>query len=487
MKLVTLGDINREIKGCGFSYSIKDFAKQLAVIFIAVIGAGILFSLKIPFIAFCAIFMFVLIPYVYKAQFRFLYESKKFDDAVLYMTQMISSFKKNNKILLSLRETRDVVDDEIGVYIDEAIEYLEEGDSNGDIYREALSIIEERYGCGRMKSLHDFLTKVETAGGEYESSLSILNDDIEEWAGRTYLYQKDRKNVRNKITLAIGLSFIICAVSKYMIPEKFDFTVNLFYQIATTFAISSMCLFYTIVQSVVVGSWLDDKSDYDANKIDKDFKTLNSFDSHAAKIKYLPVCLLMVGLAVYYAITDNMSITIACIAGACVLYSQPDKKVKSSRKRLEREIQKAFPDWLRGLSISLQTKTVRVAIRDSLAEAPYILRSYIVDMMKKFDEGDYTIAPYVEFAEEFKIKEVSSAMRALYSFNKASREESEQQINLLIKRNNEMLAKSEVLRNEDVTSICGFMVMMPMMIGCIKLVVDMILMFGSFMSQMGTF
>ena len=487
MKLVTLGDINKEIKGYGFKYSIKDFSKQLALIFIGVIGAGLYFSLKIPFIAFCTVFMFILIPYVYRAQFRFIYEGKRFDDAVLYMTQMISSFKKNKKILLSLKETREVVDDEIGIYIDEAIAYLEEGDSNGNIYLEALSIIEERYGCSRMKSLHEFLAKIETGGGEYENALNVLNEDIDEWSGRTYLYQKDRKNISSKITLAIGLTFIICAVSKYMNPEKFDFTGNIIYQVMTTFAISAMCLFYTIIQSTIIGDWLGNKSEYTERKIDKDYRIVESFNIKAARVKYFPVCLVLIALAIFYAFKGNTSISIASVAGAYILYTQPSRKVKLAKKRLEKEILKVFPDWLRNLSISMQTKTVRVAIKDSLPDAPYILKGYIEDMLEKFDSGDYSITPYVEFIPDFSLKEVSSAMRALYSFNKASKEEAEQQINLLIKRNNEMLAKAEVLRNEDVTSLCGFMVMMPMVIGCLKMVVDMVLMFGTFMTQMSTF
>lgn len=482
MKLVTLGDINKEIKGYGFNYSIKDFSKQLAIIFLGVLGASIFFGLKIPFIAFCTIFMFFLIPYVYRAQFRFMYEAKRFDDSVLYMTQMISSFKKNGKILLSLRETREVVDEEIGIYIDEAIAYLEEGNANSSIYREALSIIEEKYGCGRMKSLHDFLTKIETGGGEFEKALNILNDDIEDWSARTYLYQQDRKNIRNKITLAIGLSFIICAISKYMIPDQFDFTGNMVYQIVTTLTVSAMCLFYTVIQSTVVGNWLDTKSTYTQKKIDRDYDIVEN-QSGASKMKTLPLSLLLVGVGIFYAFMGNTSITIACVIGAYIMYSLPSRKIKLAKKRLEREILKVFPDWLRNLSISMQTKTVRVAIRESLVEAPYILQSYIEEMLEKM-EVDLSITPYVDFIHDFDLKEVASAMRTLYSFNKASREESEQQINALIKRNGEMLAKAEMLRNEDVTSVCGFMVMMPMMIGCVKLVVDMILMFASFIGQM---
>lgn len=485
MKIVTFGDINKEIKGYGFSYSIKDFSKQLAIIFLGVLGAGFFFGLNIALIIFCTLFMLFLMPYVYKAQFKFLYEAKRFDDAVLYMTQMISCFKKSNKILLALKETREVVSDEIGLYIEEAIAYIEEGEYNKDLYREALSIIEEKYGCGRMKSLHDFISKVERSGGEYEKALNILDNDIEEWASRTYLYQKDRANVRTKINLAIVLAFVICAISKYMIPSQFDFTDNITYQIVTTFTICAMCLFYTIVQSVVIGSWLDTTSS-NTKQIDSDYKKIDSYDVAKGKVKMLPVALVLVGVGIYMALLKEYVVGAACVVGAYVLYTQPARKIKVAKKRLEREIIKVFPDWLRGLSISIQTKTVRVAIQDSLYEAPYILQPYIANMVRRF-ETDFSITPYKEFITDFEIKEIGSAMRSLYAFNKTSKEETEQQLNGLIKRNNEMLAKAETIRNEDVTGICGFLVILPMIIGCVKLIVDMVLMLAQFVSQMNAF
>lgn len=483
MKITTLGDVSREIRGYGFNYSIKNFSKQIIVIFVAIIGAGFVFQLKPPFIAFTALFMFLLLPYVYRAQFKFLYEGKRFDDAVLYMTQMISSFKKNQKIILALKDAREVVDDEAGLYISEAIKYLEEGEFEEEIYKEALSIIEEKYGCSRLKSLHDFLIKIETSGGEYEKALDILNDDIEEWAGRTYLYQQDRKNVRGKITLAIALAFVICAATNIMIPEQFAFYGNMVYQIVSTITVSTMCLFYAFVQTKITGKWLDGDKSVDKKQIDRDLDITHNFNVKAKKTKMLPVALIVASASIFFIFKGEYMYAVVAVVGAYVLYTQPDRKLKSARRRIEKEVLKAFPDWLRSISILLQTQTVRVAIKKSLDEAPYILQPYIEELIEKF-ENDYSVTPYVEFLKEFNIKEVGNAMRSLYSFNKATNEESEQQINSLIKRNNEMLAKSEKIKNEDVTSMYGFMVIMPMVIGCVKMVTDMVLMFGSFIGKM---
>lgn len=478
----TFGEINREIKGYGFNYSLKDFSKTFFMITVATLGAAYLFGLDFWFIVAIAIFMILLMPYVYRSQFKYLYEQKRFEDASLYISQMIASFKKTSKILPSLLEVRNVVGDEIGAYIDEAIEYIREGEFEDNIYKEALSIIEERYNCSRIKSLHSFLIKVETNGGKFDKAMNLLLEDVDDWTSRVFLYQKDRKSIKNKITIGIFLSFIISISTVIMIPDNFNIINLNVYQIVTTAVVLIMYGFYVFVQSKLTGSWLDYNNKYTEAKIDKDIDIVKYYSIKAGTIKMIPLIVLIVGAMAWFFVSKNYTYCVISLVVAFIILNQPKTRKKMAKKRLQKEINKVFPDWLRDLSLELQTKTVRVAIASSYSNAPYILRPAIEKLVNSFNE-DLSITPYTDFLKEYDIREITQIMRMLYSLNEADKDDSEIQISAIIKRNNELLAKSENLKNEDSIGALGFIIIVPLFIGSLKLIVDLLLLMSTFMGS----
>lgn len=484
MKILTLQDINKEIKGCGFNYSLKDFSKQLGIIYLSMVGVSVFFQIKIGFIIALCLAMLLIIPYIYRAQFKFLYEQTRFDDATLYMTQMISNFKKYGKIRKALAETRDIVPDAIAEFVDEAIDYIDEGQFENNLYKEALEIIEEQYGCSRMSSLHEFLVRIETNGGEYATSINILLDDLEAWTDRTYVYQRDNKMLRTHLLIAIVLSGIISGAISVAIPEKFDITSAMSFQIVTTIAIFLMFLFYAAIQCKLVGHWLDDKEGYSEKFIDKKLDIFHNYNEKLATTKALPIVLILAALGVYFCIQGSYTTGIACVIGSLYFFTSGSRKKKYAKKVLDKEILKAFPDWLRDLSLSLQTKTVRVAIQTSYDDAPYILKDAIKQITEEFKENPTDIEPYINFLKEYNLREVNQAMRMLYSLNSASRDDTNHQLNELIRKNAKMLEKSEKIKNENTTAIKGIMIFVPMLIASAKMIVDMILMLVNSMNLM---
>ena len=79
----------------------------------------------------------------------------KYNDVVLYMEQMIYSFKKQPKIRMALLDAQKVSSIEMREVIEEAIVNIDSNKS-ANIYEDALAIIEKEYNCGRIKSLHKF-------------------------------------------------------------------------------------------------------------------------------------------------------------------------------------------------------------------------------------------------------------------------------------------------------------------------------------------
>ena len=93
--------------------------------------------------------------------------------------------------------------------------------------------------------------------------------------------------------------------------------------------------------------------------------------------------------------------------------------------------------------------------------------------------------PYINFLSSFELPDISSAMKMLYSLNEAGLDEVVTQINTLVQRNNQLLEKSERMKNSDSIAITGYLVILPMAISLVKMIVDMGLILVGFMGSVG--
>ena len=150
-----------------------------------------------------------------------------------------------------------------------------------------------------------------------------------------------------------------------------------------------------------------------------------------------------------------------------------------------KEITKEFPGWFRNLAINLQKETVHVSIKNSLKDAPLILKPSLISLIKELDDDPVTMKPYINFLSSFELPDISSAMKMLYSLNEAGQDEVVTQINTLVQRNNQLLEKSERMKNSDSIAITGYLVILPMAISLVKMIVDMGLILVGFMGSVG--
>ena len=123
----------------------------------------------------------LVMPQIIATQFQYIYEQQRFTDVVDYMEYMMYEFKKKPKILYALKAAEDSCTGNIKKRIRKAIEYIENGVYKEDLYKEAFYFIEEGYACERLGVLHQFLMKIEAEGGNYQSSLNIILDDVKSW------------------------------------------------------------------------------------------------------------------------------------------------------------------------------------------------------------------------------------------------------------------------------------------------------------------
>lgn len=492
-KIFSIQALKTEINGYGFSYSIKDYAVTLLLVIAALVGAGIFYSLKIPFLAVILLSFIVMMPGMITTQFKYIYEQKKFTDAVDYMEYMLYEFKKKPKILYALRAAENSCTGDIKKRIKKAIDYIENGVYRNNLYKEAFYFIEEGYDCERMAVIHQFLMKIEAEGGEYQDSLNIILDDVKSWTERTYEFQKEKANIKQKVLITIILSLIMCAILTKVSAQVYDITGSMLYQSVTTGLLIAFIILFASVQKKLSGSWLIGDAtprkkmfQQYALALAGDVKTLRQKELPNAIIYAALGLLFLFGGGLFPVISQfkNLGYLLIIFAGF-TYFIKPSSDIKAAKNNTIKEINKEFPSWFRNLAINLQKETVHVSIKQSLKDAPLVLKPSLISLIKELDNDPVTMKPYINFLSTFELPDISSAMKMLYSLNEAGQDEVVTQINTLVTRNNQLLEKSERLKNSDSIAITGYLVVLPMVFSLVKMIVDMALILVGFMGSVG--
>lgn len=152
---------------------------------------------------------------------------------------------------------------------------------------------------------------------------------------------------------------------------------------------------------------------------------------------------------------------------------------------MENEIRKQFPAWLRDISLNVYNLVVTRAIRQSVDTCPLVLKYYIEKLIQETEEDPVTIRPYNNFLQEYYITDITSSMKSLYVIKSQNSNEGARLISDLIQRNQEMMANAEKIRNENQLSAFNMLGTIPMVVGALKMMVDMGLMMLHFMDKVG--
>lgn len=476
--------MKRQIKGYGFEYSFSQFMKVTVLVLGGIVFAGVMYQLQWPYILFVAAVALGAIPLIMVSQVRYLYEQQRFADSTTYMEQMIYMFKKRPQVLYAVRETKDVLSDRARQVCEEAIRRLEEGPCEEHSYEESLQCIEQEYGCSRMDVMHRFLFRVEAEGGMYQEALNLLLDDLKSWIQRVYQFQKERKKIKNNVTISIIATLVICLLTTKIFPSEYRVSDKLLYQISSTIMMLLMIGVYVLVQFRLSGNWLV-RGEASEESLVRDYNKA-TIKGEGVRPPIL-LLLLISGVIIYGVIVKEWLLVGVGVIGGFILCGQPRRSKKAAMRRCEREFKKAFPIWLRELALLLQRKPVSAAIVESISTAPTILQFPLRKMEKQFETDLVSIQPYQDFASEFELPEISSAMKLLYAMNSAGREDMMGQIHALLERNAKLQEKSEELQEKDAIAISGFLVVLPMVFSFVKLITDMLLLVSGFLEKFSGF
>ncbi len=481
--------LNTEIEKYGYTFSISVYLKYLLGIYLGIAAFTWVFRLKVPFMLLVMGIVSVFVPGVFLMTYRNLYEEKKFEDLTAYMEQLLYSFKRRAKILTALEDTLLLFQEgESQIYesIERAVLHIRAAETRGDIYEEAFSIIEKEYGCKRLYKIHDFLRKVERTGGCPDAAVEILLNDRKLWIERVYSQENEKKNIKIKVTIGIGLSFLICAMSILMLPKEFDITDNLVSQVVTAAVVILNLLIWYTAQRKLSGSLILMEGESDSEEILQKYNYMMCGSMEKEKKKSLAAAVLFLAAAAILYWKGNVLYAVLVVILAVLLAGQPRRKYKSAMKRVKKEVEKQFPEWLMNLSLQLQTDNVHVSLEKTIPDAPEILKDELNKLLEGIEQHPNSLKPYIGFMEVLKLPDVFSAMKLLYSMAEFGTGDMGKQIDALVQRNIVMMDKAEKLRQEDIFAGIGFLVLLPMVTGVLKMLADLVLVIFNILSVVNT-
>ncbi len=134
----------------------------------------------------------------------------------------------------------------------------------------------------------------------------------------------------------------------------------------------------------------------------------------------LLICLFITNLNATY-------ILVAVGVGFLVFKSQYFDLKKFYKKHLG-QIDSLLPYYLKSLEILVQHYTVPVALARSIEDAPEVFKPGLEKLVKRIEEGDSSIDPYMDFALDYPVRDSMRMMRLLYRLGLGEQDKKHEQM-----------------------------------------------------------
>lgn len=136
-----------------------------------------------------------------------------------------------------------------------------------------------------------------------------------------------------------------------------------------------------------------------------------------------------------------MNIVISIVVGYFV-YKMEYNNLKKYYKKHLHDIDVMLPYYLKGLEILVQHYTVPVAIAKSIDEAPDVFKPGLRRLIEKIDAGDSSIQPYMDFANEYPVRDSMRMMRLLYRLGLGAQERKQERLLMFSRTVSNLQAKA---------------------------------------------
>ncbi len=484
-------NLKRDLKEIDVDLKASDYAfSVMAYLVTATLGA-MLFRLQPIFaIAFvlCGIYCVPIVLYYF---YENRYERNKFVEENVYMEQILLAFKKNKRIVTSLEEVMEQMQEgHFRQLLANAVKYIYSNTDDPAVEENALKMIEDKHDVGRIKTIHSFMLKAEEVGGSFDTAIDLLLEDRDAYDRRINDLQMQKRNRINLVIGSIIISVILCILFINLANVYISIAHNAFVQIGAVVLWVIDTFFFARAYAELSGSWSKEKTTSEDASL-RLYERIKNFDFVAEKAtsaKYTVIAAVITGVvfALGWKWVACKWIALFLAGGTLMMPFQHKIDYSLGKKALIKEVQIQFPRWLMNVSMLLQTNSVEVALQESFEDAPAMLKPELNKLYKGILENPKSNEPYINFLGFLGMPSVTSSMQMLYALSAGTGGDANEQIAEIVRKNNGMLDKSEQMAGEGALAHLVALFMAPVISSSLKLGIDMIAFFYAAMLSMGS-
>lgn len=120
-------------------------------------------------------------------------------------------------------------------------------------------------------------------------------------------------------------------------------------------------------------------------------------------------------------------ILISIVIGYLIFKSQYID-LKSFYKKHLNTIDSLLPYYLKSLEVLVQHYTVPVALARSIEDAPEVFKPGLKELVSKIESGDSSVDPYMDFANQYPVRDSMRMMRLLYRLSLGDQDKKHEQM-----------------------------------------------------------
>ena len=490
LKVYSFRNLQETINTYGYSYSFQEFIITALLVVIGVSAVAWISQLRNIYLYTIIIVATLSIPFLIYSYFRQLYNTQRFEMVQSYLSNILPIFMQKPKYRYAVDEIRDLSADHMKKTITKAIDYIDTNTDDPDVVKTSMDFIETEYPNSRVKAVHKLMRDIENGNSEnYSDICENMFVDVEGWIRRVYNFQKELKGRRTSLLMLCALSVVLNTIFTYMYgtSEVFDgFTDKKMYQICTFIFVLATFFVASLILTKLHGSWLVDDA-LDKHEEEK-IRNYNYIQTHDGSAKPSDIVIAFMGIfagVVMLLFMDN-KIGLAVMAFGAFFAVREKMVLKSKTDSIGKSLMIEFPNWLRGVVLDLNDMTVVSSIEKSMKNCSYMMKKELERFFEMYNEDPTSIRPFSSFLEAYKLEDVQSSMKILYTLQSMSKEEINKQVSSIIQRNQELLAKTEQLQNQESLGTAEMLGYAPMMLLTGQLIMSMVLMFIHIMEYMDT-
>ena len=136
---------------------------------------------------------------------------------------------------------------------------------------------------------------------------------------------------------------------------------------------------------------------------------------------------IVVVLFIFISNFKLLYVVVAFVVGYIVFKMQYIQLRNFYKKHLN-TIDSLLPYYLKSLEVLVQHYTVPVALARSIDDAPEVFKPGLKELVDKIDAGNSTVDPYMDFANQYPVRDSMRMMRLLYRLSLGDQEKKHEQM-----------------------------------------------------------